>query len=81
MATLLVAALTAVVSFKEVKSEGPNGRRQIVTDCRIMAGDTLVASKSIAGRWSQSQALREFKRLPKGWTVQEADLARLPIAA
>lgn len=81
MATVLVSGLTASVVYTENKTEGPNGVRKPLTECRIMAGTTVVASKTIAGRWSQMQALKEFKRLPKGWTVHEVDLARLPIAA
>lgn len=80
MATVLATGLTATVRYTEVRTQGPNGLRKFLTEVRIMAGQFEVASKTLAGRWSQQQAMREFKRLPKGWTVKDAAMALLPAA-
>ena len=80
MATVLATGLTATVRYTEVRTEGPNGRRKLLTEVQIKAGAFDVASKTLAGRWSQQQAIREFKRLPLGWSVKDAAMAALPAA-
>lgn len=90
MAIVIAAVLTAVVRYTEVRTEGPNGRRKLLTEVKVMAGPLEVAAKTMPlevaaktmqGRFSQRQALVEFKRNPKGWVVHHEGAARMPIAA
>lgn len=81
MATVIASALVAVITYREERTLGPNGRRKQLTDVTIKAGPITVATKTLWGRYSQSKALVEFKRNPKGWTVLDTAAAKLPIAA
>jgi len=81
MATVIASNLTAVVVYRVEKTLGPNGRVKQLTDVTIKAGPLTVATKTLWGRYSQSKALVEFKRNPKGWTVLDAAASKLPIAA
>ena len=81
MATVIATNLTSVIKYTEVRTLGPNGRRKLLTEVQIMAGPLKVASKTLSGRYSQRQALVEFKANPKGWTVENEGAAKMPIAA
>jgi hypothetical protein len=81
MAIVIASVLRAEVVYSEVRTAGPNGRRKALTTVKIVVGKAVVAEKAMQGRFSQRQALLEFKRNPKGWQVYDADLARMPIAA
>jgi len=77
MAILIASVLTAVVRY----TEGPNGRRKCLTEVMVKAGPLEVASKTLSGRYSQRQALMEFKRNSKSWAIHNKGAARMPIAA
>jgi hypothetical protein len=81
MATIIASVLTSVVRYTEVRTMGPNGRRKLLTEVVVKAGPLTVATKTLQGRFSQGQALVEFKRNPKGWTILNEGAARMPIAA
>jgi hypothetical protein len=47
---------------------GDGARVRTVTEVRIEAGDQLVATASLGGRFTREQALAEFWRLPGRFT-------------
>jgi hypothetical protein len=81
MATVIATNLTAVVVYREERTLGPNGRRKQLTEVTVKAGPLTVATKTLWGRYSQSKALVEFKRNPKGWVIHNEGAAKMPIAA
>jgi hypothetical protein len=54
---------------------GPNGRRKPLTRIIARMGKTPIAERTIPGKWSIAEALKEFRRFPerfmpaKGWTA------------
>lgn len=62
----LASSLTAVVSYDRTI-----GKLNTVTHVTIKAGDLVLATGSFGGRYSQNQALREFKVNTKRFTLTE----------
>lgn len=65
--------LTAVVVYREGK------KHKVVTDIQIRIGPVVIATRTAAGRWSQADALTDFKRNPflftknvDGWPIAQA---------
>jgi hypothetical protein len=65
--TKIAASLSAVVVYR-------SGRKaQTVTDITIMLGDTIPVAQAIgkSGRYSQAQALTDYKRNPSQYKALE----------
>jgi hypothetical protein len=58
---------------------GTTARVRIVTEVRITAGEQLVATATLGGRFSQAQALAEFWRLPGRFTPSAPFLWEWPL--
>lgn len=73
------AKLNVVVRYEDQRREGPNGRKVRLTNISIRVGETIIARRVIPGMWSQSAALKEFRRFPETFT--RTDDAPAPLAA
>lgn len=74
---LLASNLTAVVSYEHTE-----GKLRFITHVTIKAGNIVIATATFGGRYSQTQALQEFKRNSKRFTTTEAFVpAMLQMAA
>jgi hypothetical protein len=87
MATVITARLVAVVSYLPAKSARFKSATVITikadgVDGGEFGNKNTVASKTLGGRYSQTDALKEFARNPKtftkgeAWPVYEAGLVR-----
>jgi hypothetical protein len=56
--------MSAVIVYNTVKTAGPNGKVRTTTFVTIKMGDTPYASRTLSGRYSQQDAITEFKRFP-----------------
>lgn len=63
-----LGTLNVVVAYNTFKTEGPNGVRKTTTAITVRMGDVVFATRTVGGRYSQTDALREFKRFPSRFT-------------
>jgi len=63
-----LGTLNVVVAYSMFKTEGPNGVRKTTTAITVRMGDVVFGTRTVGGRYSQTDALREFKRFPAKFT-------------
>ncbi len=72
--------LNVVVAYKVERKAF--AKPQTLTEIKVRLGEEVVASRTIPGRWSQKQALGEFKRFPTRFTqIAPLDLAGVATCA
>jgi hypothetical protein len=63
-----LGTLNVVVAYNMFKTDGPNGVRKTTTTITVRMGEMVFANRTVGGRYSQTDALREFKRFPAKFT-------------
>jgi hypothetical protein len=77
---MLIGTLNVVVRYIPVRTAGPNGRAKMTTEIVIRMGNEPFASRTVGGRYSQADALKEFKRFPDRFTPAKGKDAKLVAA-
>lgn len=73
----IVPVLSVVVTY----ANGTSAKAKTATTISVRVGGIEVATKTVGGRWSKDQAMREWERNRKTFTLNEMAEPLLRLAA